>query len=124
MPESEPLRPILIVSPVDADAEGSPTRHISSWTFLDAKYSAIHLEPHSASPSSSLVISHQKETFSLSNEAMVRSVAASMAAMPVFISAAPRPYNLFLLITGLKGGDFHLSRGPGGTTSVWPLNAK
>ena len=45
-----------------------------------------------------------------------------MAAMPVFISAEPRPYSWPLSTVAAKGGCVHLSSGPVGTTSVWPVN--
>ena len=43
-----------------------------------------------------------------------------MAATPLFMSAAPRPKSRPSRTTGSKGSDCHFSRGPGGTTSVWP----
>jgi hypothetical protein len=47
-------------------------------------------------------------------------VAVSIAASPLFMSAAPRPYSTPSRISGWNGCDFHSSSGPVGTTSVWP----
>ena len=43
-----------------------------------------------------------------------------MAASPLFMSAAPRPYSMPSAMTGVNGSLRHSSSGPGGTTSVCP----
>ena len=42
------------------------------------------------------------------------------AATGAFMSAVPLPYNMSPSIVAEKGGYFHFSSGPVGTTSVWP----
>ena len=51
---------------------------------------------------------------------MKSSHASTMAASPLFMSAAPRPYRKPSRTTGAKGSLCHSSSGPGGTTSVCP----
>ena len=52
---------------------------------------------------------------------LINSFADSIkAATDPFISAAPLPYKISPSIVAEKGGYFHFSSGPVGTTSVWP----
>ena len=50
--------------------------------------------------------------------------AITIAANPPFISVAPLPNIFFLLIVAERGGIFHSSTEPGGTTSICPLYNK
>lgn len=51
-------------------------------------------------------------------------IAETNAAIPVFISDAPRPYSVPSLISASKGGNFQSVTLPIGTTSTCPANAK
>ena len=76
--------------------------------------------PSVAGPSSSLVIRKAIEPVCPGVAAMNSSQATTMAAIEVFMSAAPRPYSLPSRCVGMKGCERHCSTGPVGTTSVWP----
>jgi hypothetical protein len=51
---------------------------------------------------------------------MNSSAAVTIAAIPLFMSAAPRPNSWPSRITGSNGSECQCSSGPAGTTSVWP----
>ena len=55
-PESEPRRPILIVSPSSFSLEGSPTMHQSIFWPRSRSVSTTFFVPSTDGPSSSLVI--------------------------------------------------------------------
>ena len=50
--------------------------------------------------------------------------AVIQAAMPPFMSTAPRPTMTPSLISAAKGSDDQASVGPVGTTSVWPAKQR
>ena len=50
--------------------------------------------------------------------------AAAKAAMPPFMSAAPRPKISPSMISPAKGSTRHWAGSPGGTTSVWPAKSR
>ena len=78
--------------------------------------------PSVAGPSSSLVIRNAIEPLWPGCAAMNSSQATTIAAIEVFMSAAPRPYSLPSRRVGVNGCECHWSTGPVGTTSVWPAN--
>jgi hypothetical protein len=51
----------------------------------------------------------------------IASMANRLAARPAFMSPAPRPYIHPPSTRGSNGGVVHMSSGPVGTTSMWPL---
>ena len=53
-----------------------------------------------------------------------RKAAASAAATPPFMSAAPRPHSAPSASVAENGGKRQRAESPGGTTSVWPAKAK
>src|ERR1700678_582679 len=115
-----PRRPILMVSPSVFSLDGSPTRHQSMRSPRSRSTSTTRRVPSTDGPSSSLVINRAIVPRCSGCRRTNCSQAVSMAARPLFMSAAPRPYNKPSLMTGLKGSLCHSSSGPEGTTSVWP----
>ena len=83
--------------------------------------SATLRTPSMASPSSSEVSSSATVPAMVADaSATKRSSATTNAATLPFMSAVPRPYSLPSRTSGTNGSLLQLSRGPGGTTSVWP----
>src|SRR6185437_2359782 len=76
--------------------------------------------PSTEGPSSSDVMRSATDP-RWSGFARTKSAAAvTKAATEVFMSAAPRPKSFSSRIVGMNGSERHFSRGPVGTTSVWP----
>ena len=116
----EPRRPFLMTSPSVLVLEGSPTRHHFIFSFLSSRYSTTFTVPSVAGPSSSLVIRKPTEPLISLPSAKNSSQAQIMAAMLLFMSAAPRPVRISPSMVGWKGSLRHCSTGPVGTTSVCP----
>ena len=86
----EPRRPILSMSPIAWDEVGSPTRQWSSRSPAVSIQSRMAIVPSVASSSSSPVISSATEP--CGGVSATNSIAAATkAATPDFMSAAPRP---------------------------------
>ncbi len=91
VPESEPRRPILMVSPSFAREVGSPTSAASKRSPCSRAQASIFTVPLTAGPSSSPVISSDSVPAGLPSAAIFSSAAAMKQAMPPFMSTAPRP---------------------------------
>lgn len=98
--------------------------HQSSFSSFDFNHSTTFTVPSTEGPSSSLVSKKAIENRGWASCRKNSSVATTMAAKEVFMSLAPRPNNLPSRWLGVKGSVVHLSKGPVGTTSVWPANTK
>ena len=113
----DPRRPILMLSPKTRSQVGSATR---VWgmggCFWVCHHSTKCLVPERAMPSSSVV--RKMPTPS----ALLAVAAATIAATPDFMSAAPRPIRWPFSSVGWKGSCRHWDRSPTGTTSTWPAN--
>ena len=118
-----PRRPFLITSPIWLGLVGSPTTQASGTCWLIFIHSTIFTVPKSASASSSPVIIKLIDPRS-GVCSMNSATAATKAAIPPFMSAAPRPNSFPSCTTPLNGSCCHFSRSPTGTTSVWPAKAK
>ena len=79
--------------------------------------------PSTAGPSSSPVSRKPTEPVN-APAATKRSAAASEAATPPFMSAAPRPQSRPSATSPPNGSKRQRARSPGGTTSVWPAKAR
>src|SRR5437868_12336168 len=111
------------MSPTRSTEVGSPTMQQSRRSPLALSHSTSLTVPSTAGPSSSLVIISAMDPACRGCAATNSSMATTMAAMEVFMSAAPRPYSLPSRCVGAKGSLCHWASGPVGTTSVWPANA-
>ena len=120
---SEPRRPILMVSPSTLSEDGSPTTQASTRSPSAISCSTTSLVPWVARPSSSPVISRDREPFG-SPSASTWETAAIQQAMPPFMSTAPRPMTTPSTSSAAKGSDDQASVGPVGTTSVWPAKQR
>ena len=79
--------------------------------------------PFTAGPSSSPVIRKEIEPREVPWRATWARAAATAAAMPPFMSQAPRPCTIPSATVPAKGGKRQAAASPGGTTSVWPAKA-
>src|SRR5690606_25975615 len=120
VPVRLPRRPTRNRSPSFAVEDGSPVMHQSMRSPRWRNTSATRRTPSIASPSSSEVSSSASRPACPGRAATKRSAATTNAATLPFMSAAPRPYSTPSRISGTNGSLDHASRGPVGTTSVWP----
>ncbi len=118
--DSVPRRPTRSRSPSTAFDEGSPVMHQSMRWPRARRTSATLRTPSMASPSSSEVSSNATVPGCRGCAATKPSSATTNAATLPFMSAAPRPCSTPSRTSGTNGSLAHASRGPGGTTSVWP----
>ena len=109
-----------MVSPSALSLDGSPTRHQSMRSLRSRSTSTTRRVPSTEGPSSSLVIKNAIVPRCRGLRPTNSSHAVTIAASPLFMSAAPRPYKRPSLITGRNGSPCHSSSGPVGTTSVCP----
>ncbi|MNN60430.1 hypothetical protein D3C81_1756120 [compost metagenome] len=54
----------------------------------------------------------------------MRETAATQAAMPPFMSTAPRPYRMPSRVSPSNGAAVQAATSPVGTTSVWPAKQR
>jgi len=121
-PERLPRRPMRTVSPSRAALDGSPTTQYWNVSPRAASVSMTLSVPSSAAPSSSLVMSMPSEPAARGWRSAKRRHALIIAARLPFMSAAPRPMSRSSCTVAANGSTSHCSRGPAGTTSVWPAN--
>ena len=125
LPPSEPRLPTLAQSATFLLDVGSPTRQKSICSSSSIIFSMIlSMNPSLELPSSLDVsnIANLKLSFSMVfKNSFVLSI---KTATDDFMSAVPLPYRISCSIVAEKGGYFHLSSGPLGTTSVCPRKQK
>ena len=95
-----PRRPILMVSPSSFSLDGSPTRHQSMVSLRSRSTSTTRRVPSTDGPSSSLVMRKAMVPWWPGYRSTNCSLAVTIAARPLFMSAAPRPYNMPILDHG------------------------
>ena len=94
--------------------------HQSSRSPRDFSHSQTFTVPSTDGPSSSLVTSSASEPRASACAAANSSAATTMAAIELFMSAAPRPCSRPSRCVGTNGALRQAASGPVGTTSVWP----
>ena len=120
-PPSDPLLPTLTQSATFSLEVGSPTRQKSIISLSCIILSIIlSINPSLDVPSSFEVSNIASLKLSFSSEFRNSLTDSMKAATGAFISAVPLPYKRSPSIVAEKGGYFHLSSGPLGTTSVCP----
>jgi hypothetical protein len=124
LPETEPRRPILIMSPIASGLVGSPSTQASQLSPRSIAHFRSLIVPLIAGPSSSPVIRKEIEPFGGPFLSMWRATAAAKHAIPPFMSTAPRPYIMPPAISAENGGCDQAASSPVGTTSVWPANIR
>ena len=111
LPDSEPRRPFLTMSPERSTEVGSPTMQASSRTPAGAAIRPPSRCRRPAGPSSSLVSRKASEPAVRPAAGTNSSVATTIAASEVFMSAAPRPYSRPVAVRGHEGSLRHCSSG-------------
>ena len=112
------------MSPSRSGLVGSPTRQASNRWPCSAAQASSFTVPLTDSRSSSPVISRLTEPCAGQPSATRRAAAATNAATPLFMSAAPRPYSRPSSTAPANGSSRQPSRAPGGTTSTWPAEGE
>src|SRR3984885_15484460 len=93
VPDNEPRRPTLMQSPSVSTLLGSPSTQWSNLSPRAATHASSLMVPLTAMSSSSPLIRNEIEPFGLPPlSARYSSTAATLQAIPPFMSTAPRPY--------------------------------
>jgi hypothetical protein len=106
--------PDLDVSPKSCSLDGSPTRHQSMRSLRAFRSTTTRRVPSTDGPSSSLVIRNAIEPRCAGCRATNSSQAVTIAASPLFMSAAPRPYSRPSRIDRLERVGMPVLERPGG----------